>query len=82
MVNEEIIQQLNIIFKQVFDNNDIVVDETITAADLEDWDSLNHLQLVVAIEKHYHIRFTAAQTQNWSNVGDIVAAIIQKQSAS
>ena len=58
MNKEEILKIVNEVFVDVLDNPNIVIDLNTTANDVEDWDSLNHIQLVVAIEKHFKIRFT------------------------
>jgi acyl carrier protein len=50
------------------------------AGDIEGWDSLNHIQLIVAIEKHFNIRFSAAEIQSWENVGYMCEAVKQKLS--
>jgi len=75
VVKQEILKQLNGIFKDVMDNDKIVLSETSTANDIEEWDSLNHIQLVVAIEKHFKIRFTTQEIQQWKNVGDIYDSV-------
>jgi acyl carrier protein len=72
---EEILAQVNEVFTDVLDNNDIVLSMSTSANDVEDWDSLTHIQLVVAIEKHFRIRFTAAEIQQWKNVGEMCSAI-------
>ena len=69
---ELILNQLNGIFRDVLDDNDIELNLDTTAKDVEEWDSLNHVQLVVAIEKKFKIRFTAAEIQSWKNVGEMV----------
>ena len=74
----EIIPQLNVIFRDVLDNDAISVSADTTADDIEEWDSLNHIQLVVAIEKQFKVRFTAAEINSWKNVGDMCRAIIQR----
>lgn len=66
-----IIKQVNDIFIDVLDNEDIKLTPETTASDVEDWDSLNHIQLVVAIEKHFKMRFTTAQINGWKNVGEM-----------
>lgn len=78
MTTEEIIREVNAIFTDVLDNPDIVLSYETTSSDIEEWDSLNHIQLVVAIEKHFRIRFTAAEIVNFSNVGEMCEAIGKK----
>jgi acyl carrier protein len=73
-----ILEQVNGIFKDVLDNDDIVVYSTSTADDIEEWDSLSHIQLVVAVEKHFKIRFTAAEINSFKNVGEMCEGILKK----
>ena len=75
MTTEEIIAQLNPIFKDVLDNDNVVVTYNTTASDIEEWDSLTHIQLVVAIEKHFKIRFKSGEITAFKNVGDMCEAI-------
>ena len=78
METAEIIKQLDEIFVDVIDNEDIKLTTETTAGDVDGWDSLSHIQLVVAIEKHFRIRFTAKEIQSWKNVGELVASIQSK----
>ena len=64
----EILEQVNSVFKDVLDNEEIVVTANTTADDIDEWDSLSHIQLVVAIEKHFKIRFTSSEINNFKNV--------------
>ena len=59
-------------FIEVLENDDIELNESTVAADIPDWDSLNHIYLVVAIEKQFKIKFTTHQIQSWQCVGDIL----------
>jgi len=79
MQKEEILNQLNIIFIDTLDNPDINLSFLSTANDVEDWDSLNHIQLVVAIEKHFKIRFTSQEIQSWNNIDEMIGSIQRKQ---
>jgi acyl carrier protein len=78
METTEIIKQVNDIFKSVLENDDIVIGYETTADDVEDWDSLNHIVLVVEIEKHFGIKFTANEIVSFKNVGEMCEAIKKK----
>lgn len=78
MERQQIITQVNDIFKDVLDNDDITLTDATTAKDVEDWDSLNHIQLVVGIEKKFKIRFTAKEIHSWQNVGELVNCVAGK----
>lgn len=78
MENSEILKQVNEIFIDVLDNKDIVLVHETTANDVEEWDSLTHIQLVVALEKYFKIRFTSQEIRNWATVGEMVECISSK----
>jgi len=75
MTREEILTKINTIFVDTLDNEDIVLEETTKATDVEEWDSLMHVLLVDAIEKEFNVRFKASDIQNWENVGQIMDSI-------
>jgi len=60
------------IFKDIFENDRLEITEKTTAADIEEWDSINHIYLIVGIEKKFKKKFTTTQIQNWKSVGDIL----------
>ena len=72
MIKEELLQQIQEIFRDVLDDEEIVLTESATAEDVEGWDSLTHIQLIVAIEKRFKIKFT------WKNVGELVDCLAAK----
>lgn len=78
---KEIIAEVTGIFRDVLDNESIELAENTTAADIEEWDSLSHIQLIVAIEKHFKVKFTSAEISGFKNVGDMCRTIEQKISA-
>jgi acyl carrier protein len=78
MNKEEILKIVNEIFVDVLDNLNVVIDLNTTANDVEDWDSLNHIQLVVAIEKRFNVRFKSNEIRNWENVNEMIESILSK----
>ena len=78
MDKTEILKKVNAVFVDVLDDEKIVLTEATTANDVEEWDSLNHIQLVVAVEKKFGIRFTSREIQSWKNVGEMVDSISAK----
>ncbi|MEY3051130.1 MAG: hypothetical protein RLY31_915 [Bacteroidota bacterium] len=81
MNKETILEQVNEIFRDVLDNEDIRLVPETTAADVDDWDSLTHIQLIVATEKHFGIKFTAAEIQGFRDVGHYCEEISRKLQA-
>jgi acyl carrier protein len=78
MEKPDLLKQVNNIFIDVLDNDEILLTYETSADDVEDWDSLNHIQLVVAIEKQIKIRFTSKEIQSWNNVGEMLDCILSK----
>lgn len=78
MNTQELIEKLSPIFKDVLDNEDITLTESTTAADIEEWDSLSHIQLIVAVEKTFKIKFTSIEIAGFKNVGDLCKTITTK----
>ncbi len=74
----EVLSEVNKIFIDVLDNEKIVLTKETVADDIKEWDSLNHIQLIIAIEKHYKIRFSSVEIQRWRNVGEMCDGVIQK----
>ena len=74
----DILTQLNEIFVELLDEENLVLTESTTAEDVEDWDSLNHIHIVVAIEKHFGIRFNSKEIQSWANIGEMIESIASK----
>ncbi len=79
MTREDIFARLTDIFRNVFDDDEIVLTDSTTADDIEDWDSLEQINLLVAIEKRFNIKFQLADVSHLENVGamvDLVAKLI------
>lgn len=75
MSREEIFENLNEVFQDVFDDESITVGETTTADDIEDWDSLEHINLIVAVEQKFGIKFNMGEVNGMKNVGAMVDII-------
>ena len=73
-----IFEVLNDIFADVLDLDDVALQDDTTADDIEEWDSLSHIRLVVSIEQHYGIKFTTAEIEGLSSVGHLVDHIQAK----
>lgn len=78
MTLASVLKEFNEIFIDVLDDEDIDLKETDTANDIEDWDSLSHIQLVVAIEKHFKVKFTASEIAKFKNVGEMCEGVVKK----
>jgi acyl carrier protein len=78
MTDNEIETKLNLVFQDVFDDTNLRIRPDMTAADVEDWDSLSHISLIVAVEKAFSLKFTTAEVQALGNVGDFSALIGSK----
>lgn len=74
-MEEQIYEMLNEIFQDVFDDEDIVVEADTNSDTIEDWDSLEHINLVVAVEKAFGMKFTMDEVTGMKNVGEMVEII-------
>lgn len=78
MSKEEVLERLTTVFRSVFDDEEIVLKEETTAADIDDWDSLEHINLLVAVEQEFNIKFNMNEVSNMKNVGEMVDIIISR----
>ena len=78
MTQQELRSKLNGIFCEVFDDETIQITDGMTAADVEEWDSLNHINLVVAVERGFNVKFTTKEINGLANVGEFIALIASK----
>jgi acyl carrier protein len=76
--SEQVLAELTQIMRKVFGNDSIVLQADTTARDVKEWDSLNHIQFVIAVEKHFKIRFNFAELQKFKNVGEMAASVAAK----
>ena len=81
MTDAEILQKLTGIFRDVFDDDSLVLTETSTADDVDEWDSFNHINIIVATEAGFRVKFQTAEIEGLKNVGHLVALIQRRLSA-
>ncbi len=80
MDEAEIYERLTPIFRDVFDDDALVPHAEMTANEVEDWDSLSNIRLVVAVEEEFAIQFTTGEVAGLSNVGEFVKVIRNRAS--
>lgn len=78
MNKEETKEQVQEIFRDILDDEDLILTDNTTAYDVDGWDSLSHIQLVVAMEKYFKIKFSAKEILSWKNVGELIDSIVVK----
>lgn len=78
MNDNELLLQLQEIMADTFDLDSVDITPETTAADIEEWDSLSHIRLIVAIEREFGIKFSNAEIEDMNNVGDLMSAIRKK----
>ncbi len=78
MNREEVLKKVNEIFKEIFDNEDLVITDSTTANDIDEWDSLTHITLISTVAEEFGINFDMADVVKFQNVGDMVDSIMEK----
>ncbi|GAC1340896.1 MAG: acyl carrier protein [Acetobacteraceae bacterium] len=78
MTDPEIYDALNAVFRQVLEDDTIELTPTTTAEDVDGWDSMNHIFIVVELEKRFGVKFQAAEMEELKNVGELEALVRQK----
>ena len=78
MTREYVYEKMNEIFRTVFDDEDITLHDETNAEDIEDWDSLEQINLIVAIENEFGMMFDMSEVADLANVGEMVDLILSK----
>lgn len=81
MTDADLYAGLNDIFRQALDDDTIALTPSMTAEDVEGWDSMNHIFIVVEIEKRFGVKFQAAEMEELKNVGELAALVRRKAGA-
>ena len=79
-MTEEVYERLTSVFHDVFGDDEIVLTPTLTAKDVDGWDSLTHVRLMLTVERAFSIRLSAAEIGRLDNVGDLAELISRKMS--
>ncbi len=74
-----VIDELKEVFEMVFDQKDLLVTPETTSNDVEGWDSMSHVTMLLAVEDHFGIEFKSFEIANLSNVGALIALVEKKQ---
>lgn len=78
MDRQKIIDRLTEVFRDVFDDEELVIGDSTTADDIEDWDSLEHISLIAAVEKAFKMRFTMKEVSGMKNVGEMISILCER----
>lgn len=78
MEKDKILEKIQDIFCDVLDNEEIILSNETCADDIEEWDSLSNIQLIVAVERAFGIRFSSQEIMGWANVGEIINCIKER----
>lgn len=78
MERNEVLARVQDIYRDVLDDEDIILSDATTADDIEEWDSLSHIQLIVSIEKAFKIKFSSKEILSWKNVGELIDCILSR----
>ena len=78
MNKNDIIKRLTDVFRDVFDDDSITINENTTSADIDDWDSIEHINLVGAVEDEFSMRFKMKEVSGMKNVGEMIAIITER----
>ena len=78
MNKNEIVTRLTAVFRDVFDDDSIVINENTTANDIDDWDSIEHINLIGAVEDEFGMRFKMREVSGMKNVGEMINIISER----
>jgi len=77
MTREQIFEAVTEIFRDVFDDDELVIGDETNSDDIEDWDSLEHIELVMNMEKRFSLKFNIKEVSKLQNVGEMVDLILR-----
>lgn len=74
----ETVEKLQEVFRDIFDDDEMVITKEMSAKDVEDWDSLTHMQLIIAVEGEFGVKFTTNEIMGLKNVGEFIDCLERK----
>lgn len=78
MEKQVIVEKITEIFREVFNDNNIVINDEMTANDVENWDSLTHMLMITKVEEEFGVKFKLKELNKLKQVGDIVSLLVEK----
>ena len=78
MNKDQVMARLTKVFRDVFDDDSIVLSDSTSAKDIEDWDSLEHINLIAAVEKEFKMRFQMKEVSGMKNVGEMASIVAER----
>jgi acyl carrier protein len=81
MTREKLFEEITDIFRDVFDDDSLIIVDETNSEDIEDWDSLEHINLVVAMEKRFNMKFNIKEVGKLKNVGEMADLILSKMNS-
>jgi acyl carrier protein len=78
VVRDEVIKRLVPIMEDTFDEDKVVYADSLSADDIEEWDSLSHIRFMIAVEKEFGVRFSTSEIEGFKNAGELVDALLVK----
>ena len=78
MNKNEIVKRLTEVFRDIFDDDSIIITEKTTANDIDDWDSIEHINLIGAVEEEFNMRFKMREVSGMKNVGEMINIISER----
>jgi acyl carrier protein len=78
MTRERVFNGVQDIFRDIFDEDDLIISDSTNSDEIEDWDSLNHINLVSAIEKEFKIKFALGELMTLKDVGSMIDLMLEK----
>lgn len=78
MNKNDIIKRLTDVFRDIFDDDSLIIGENTTSADIDDWDSIEHINLIGAVEDEFGMRFKMREVSGMKNVGEMIEIICER----